>query len=237
DRTLASLAGFGRAVSEWTKHREGALRGWIKCSDGRLYHPVVAEKAMEALKAKLEQRWKTECARIKKHNQRHGTDLQIHDLDTWMSLGCPQGQVLYVPGTGTDVPRDKTAKERGQDADVPINDDDGPDSVPRETHSKGQGEGQGQGHKEKRSGGDTSRAPAHEDPPPAAPPDDPEIPAEPPEPPATIPDEAPKRATQIAVLLRRNGADPRTLPNDRRIADWARDGVTDAQVLLALETA
>lgn len=80
-------------------------------------------------------------------------------------------------------------------------------------------------------------APAHEDPPPAAPPDDPEIPAEPPEPPPTIPDEAPKRATQIAVLLRRNGADPRTLPNDRRIADWARDGVTDAQVLLALETA
>lgn len=80
-------------------------------------------------------------------------------------------------------------------------------------------------------------APAHENPPPAAPPDAPEIPVEPPEPPATIPDEAPRRATQIAVLLRRNGADPRTLPNDRRIADWARDGVTDAEVLLALETA
>ncbi|MGS1116003.1 YdaU family protein [Castellaniella sp. UC4442_H9] len=56
-------------------------------------------------------------------------------------------------------------------------------------------------------------------------------------PPAAIPDEAPKRATQLAVLLRRNGADPRTLPNDRRIAEWVRDGVTDAEALRALETA
>ncbi|WP_368641744.1 DUF1376 domain-containing protein [Castellaniella ginsengisoli] len=81
-------------------------------------------------------------------------------------------------------------------------------------------------------------APAHEAEPLAAPPDAPEIPAEPPESPRPpIPDDAPKRATQIAVLLRRNGADPRTAPNDRHIADWARDNVTDAQVLQALETA
>lgn len=81
------------------------------------------------------------------------------------------------------------------------------------------------------------RLPAHEDPPPAAPPDALEIPADPPGPPAAIPDEAPKRATQIVVLLRRNGADPRIVPNDRHIAGWVRDGVTDTQVLLALETA
>jgi hypothetical protein len=78
-------------------------------------------------------------------------------------------------------------------------------------------------------------APAHEAAPPAAPPDPGE--PDPSEPPGTIPDEAPARATQIAVLLRRNGADPRTVPNDRRIADWARDGVTDAEVLQALEAA
>lgn len=83
-------------------------------------------------------------------------------------------------------------------------------------------------------------APAHEAPPPAAPTPDPEAsddPPAPPGPPGTIPDDAPKRSTQIAVLLRRNGADPRTAPNDRHIADWARDNVTDAQVLQALETA
>lgn len=237
DRTLASLAGFGRAVSEWTKHREGALRGWIKCSDGRLYHPVVAEKAMEALKAKLEQRWKTECARIKKHNQRHGTDLQIHDLDTWMSLGCPQGQALPVPGTNPLGPRDGQGHEQGQESNVPRNYRDCPDSVPRETHSKGQGEGQGQlKEKEEAAAAPPPRACVREASP-AAPPNALEIPADPPGPPAAIPDEAPKRATQIVVLLRRNGADPRIVPNDRHIAGWVRDGVTDAQVLLALETA
>lgn len=30
----------------WPKMRERALHGWVKCDDGRLYHPVVAEKAL-----------------------------------------------------------------------------------------------------------------------------------------------------------------------------------------------
>ncbi|WP_265280655.1 YdaU family protein [Verminephrobacter aporrectodeae] len=51
DIVLAELAGFGRAVSEWKKVREVALRGWIKCSDGRFYHPGIADKAREAWEA------------------------------------------------------------------------------------------------------------------------------------------------------------------------------------------
>lgn len=45
---LANLCGYGRALKEWKKIREGALRGWVLCSDGRLYHPVVAEKSIKA---------------------------------------------------------------------------------------------------------------------------------------------------------------------------------------------
>lgn len=37
----------------WKAVREHALRGWVLCSDGRLYHPVVAEKALEAWVEKL----------------------------------------------------------------------------------------------------------------------------------------------------------------------------------------
>ncbi len=48
DVELSRLAGFGRAVREWMKVREGALHGWVLCSDGRFYHPVIAEKALEA---------------------------------------------------------------------------------------------------------------------------------------------------------------------------------------------
>lgn len=47
DRLLAHLAGL--ALVKWKRVRAMALRGWIQCSDGRLYHPVIAEKALEAL--------------------------------------------------------------------------------------------------------------------------------------------------------------------------------------------
>ncbi len=53
DVMLARLAELGRDVESWKEIKEKSLRGWIKCSDGRLYHPVVAEKALEAWIEKL----------------------------------------------------------------------------------------------------------------------------------------------------------------------------------------
>jgi hypothetical protein len=132
DRVLANLAGYGRVVREWQKMREGALRGWITCTDGRMYHPVVAEKANEAWKGKLERLWRTECARMKKHFQRHEMPVVLPEFHDWLTSGRPQGQALPVPG---DIPN----LSRGQG---------------RETGSKGQGEGkgegQGQGQKKRR---------------------------------------------------------------------------------------
>ncbi|KQQ93644.1 hypothetical protein ASF77_22435 [Massilia sp. Leaf139] len=69
DRFLAKAAGYGRVVKEWMNVREGALHGWVKCADGRLYHPVVAEKALESWRAKLHHAWKKECDRIRKANK------------------------------------------------------------------------------------------------------------------------------------------------------------------------
>ncbi len=56
DVALARLAEFGRDTKAWRKVRAAALRGWVKCTDGRLYHPVVAEKALEGWLEKLAQR-------------------------------------------------------------------------------------------------------------------------------------------------------------------------------------
>ncbi|GBR03919.1 DUF1376 domain-containing protein [Acetobacter oeni] len=53
DRVLAHLSGAG---ARWKKVRDMALRGWVKCSDGRLYHPTVSEKACHAWKARIAQR-------------------------------------------------------------------------------------------------------------------------------------------------------------------------------------
>jgi len=58
DRVLAKAAGYGVAVKEFLKAKANAMRGWIKCSDGRLYHPVVASIALEV--------WET---KKKKHNE------------------------------------------------------------------------------------------------------------------------------------------------------------------------
>jgi hypothetical protein len=158
DKALAQYAGYGRVVKEWLKVRAGALRGWVKCADGRLYHAVVAEKANEAWLAKLRQRLKTECARIKKHNERHGTKLPFPEFDAWMGAGCPVGQPLFVPsdnlkaspGQGEGVGGDNAQKSQGT-----------PDGVASESDSKGQGEGQGQSINSPKppDGGSKGRAP------------------------------------------------------------------------------
>lgn len=70
DAILAQLAGFGRVIKEWKKVREGALHGWVKCSDGRLYHPAVAEKALEAWARRGEFRRKKEADRVRKSAER-----------------------------------------------------------------------------------------------------------------------------------------------------------------------
>jgi hypothetical protein len=49
DKLLARLAD----TQKWARVKDQALRGWVECSDGRLYHPVVAEKALEAWLEKL----------------------------------------------------------------------------------------------------------------------------------------------------------------------------------------
>lgn len=70
DAMLAKLLGYGRDVKGWQKLRSGgALRGYVKCADGRLYHPVVAEKANEAWRRKKEQRDRTEKARLARMSQ------------------------------------------------------------------------------------------------------------------------------------------------------------------------
>jgi hypothetical protein len=145
DDVLADLAMCD--PKRWKKIKTEALRGWVKCSDGRLYHPVVAEKARESFKGKLEQRWRSECGRIKKHNERHGTKLPRPDFDEWMSLGCPQGQMLPVP-------RDTDTLSQGQQQLVP-----GDIGSKREGERKGQGQGEGQGELKKTTSSSSAKLP------------------------------------------------------------------------------
>lgn len=56
DQLLADYAGFGVAVSSWKRVRPVVLRGFIECSDGRLYHPFLAKVVMSSWRARLADR-------------------------------------------------------------------------------------------------------------------------------------------------------------------------------------
>lgn len=56
DSLLANYAGYGDQIASWKRVRPQALRGWILCSDGRLYHEVLATIALEAWERRTESR-------------------------------------------------------------------------------------------------------------------------------------------------------------------------------------
>lgn len=67
DRILAHLSGAGTA---WKKLKPMALRGWVECDDGRLYHPVVAEQALLAWEERVAYRADRDAAAERKRNER-----------------------------------------------------------------------------------------------------------------------------------------------------------------------
>lgn len=68
DASLARLAEFARDLKSWRKVKTMALYGWQEASDGRLYHPVVAEKALEGWIEKLRQRKASATGNAKRYD-------------------------------------------------------------------------------------------------------------------------------------------------------------------------
>lgn len=99
DVNLAQYAGFGRMVDHWLKVRERALWGWIKATDGRLYHPVVAEKANEAWLSKHKLAYDKLSERIRKRNKGRPENglvpLEIPEFEAWLDAGRPLERTLF----------------------------------------------------------------------------------------------------------------------------------------------
>jgi hypothetical protein len=70
DRILAHLSG---TASRWKRVKEMCMRGWVLCDDGRYYHPVIAEKAMEAWREREEyqERQENETTRLQQFRAEH----------------------------------------------------------------------------------------------------------------------------------------------------------------------
>jgi len=72
DRKLAWMFRFGsdaEAIAKWKAARAaGALYKWYEASDGRLYHPVVASKVLDAIATRAAQKNRTAAARAHRYN-------------------------------------------------------------------------------------------------------------------------------------------------------------------------
>lgn len=115
DRILAHLTGAGK---RWAKVKAMALRGFVRCSDGRLYHPVVCEKVNEAWAMRQRQRERSASGNAKRWG--------------WgkSSPGDPRGDAAGDPGG--DPHGDAGGDRAGHATGDPTWD------------RKGQGQGQGQ---------------------------------------------------------------------------------------------
>lgn len=212
DKTLASLAGFGRAVGEWEKHKAGALRGWIKCSDGRLYHPVVAEKANESWAAKHAHAHRKLLERLRKKGVPKD---DFPSFEQWFSAGMPKDWVMDSagnPNSSGGKNLDSSGSESG---------------IPAENALKGQGQGQGQGEEKNISPqtplAGSGRPDFGEDPPRVDPPAAPE----------ELPGPSPTATGAMAGALRKVGVT--VASHNPVLRGWVNDGFTVVQALEAVE--
>lgn len=220
DRILAHLA--GKDLSAWRKVRNMALRGFVKRSDGRLYHPVVAEKAIEAMRRREEHQASKEGDNDRKREEREDRKLLFEALRA-------VGVILPAKGTTTSHLRE-VAATRGMYIVVT----EGHKVVtvtPKGSHKESHGAVTPKTGTYKKEGAAATshvHATAHDDGP-APPPLDGEKTAE-------------ELAMAVAVWLRRKeqarGKQPRgTQSNDPRIAAWIKVGVTGLQLAEANDLA
>lgn len=130
---------------KWPEVRADVMRGWVKCSDGRLYHPVVVEKANESWNSKVAKRWKNECDRLRKENyHREKKKLPPVEMPTKPALvefrfeaGSEEPEEIpSETGTGSVENRDVAAATPQIPTENPLK------GQVRDREGKGQGQGQ-----------------------------------------------------------------------------------------------
>ena len=107
DVALCRLAGLGRDAKAWKRVKSAALRGFIMCSDGRLYHRQLAGWALQAWDRRRRERdrkakWRASQERTPEQGQRRGRD-----------AGHTTGQDASGDGSGT---RERRGEERRGDS-------------------------------------------------------------------------------------------------------------------------
>ena len=116
DVTLARLAELGRDVRAWRRIKRKALRGWVRCRDGRIYHRVVAEKALEAWIEKLGQRKSGGIGNAKRWGAEFdlpALDRELDDAVRRLNLLNANSRVFARRFVKEHITRTNTLKEQG----------------------------------------------------------------------------------------------------------------------------
>ncbi|MBB3257687.1 hypothetical protein F4827_002552 [Paraburkholderia bannensis] len=145
DEWLAKRAGYwhkGKLDPTWHEVRDGALHGWIKCNDGRLYHPVLAEKVNASWFSKHRHAHDKLGERMRKRNkarvEKGQLPLEMPDLEAWIEMGRPLERELF-PEEFPNLSAGKTTASAGsvvqsqrKSSYLPTETDDCSDGIPLE---------------------------------------------------------------------------------------------------------
>lgn len=118
DRELAKHAGLPRQVERWAALKADALRGFIRCSDGRLYHKLIAEKALETWIERLQYRKRSAKGNASRYGRGRSPeefDAAILEaktkLEALRSKGSPSRSGDAIPH-GSEGDRDRDSEKK-----------------------------------------------------------------------------------------------------------------------------
>jgi hypothetical protein len=122
DVKLSAFGGYGRAVGEWLKVKEQALRGFTLCADGRLYHSYLSVVVNEAWVDHLKHLYKRLSDRLSKAHRR------VPSFQEWSAVGNPNDwpfdSTPSPPGPPQNSAKRKTEKSARKSMDSLRNSED-----------------------------------------------------------------------------------------------------------------
>lgn len=132
EKMLCSLAGFGRDLKAWRSLSADALHGFVECSDGRLYHPVIAEKAIESGSKKKKQGSQTAAATEARRLAKIQRDEAAAEEERQRNVARNVNVTSHVeaPETKRNDVQGRGEERRGEEKTVPE-----PDQKKRESNS------------------------------------------------------------------------------------------------------
>lgn len=109
DVDLCRLAELGRDQKTWLKVKKGAMHGWQRASDGRLYHPVVAEVVMEAWEKRSKASTKGKAGASKRWGSGNATATKSNS--TGIGTGNARAIAQAMPGDSKGQGREEKGRK------------------------------------------------------------------------------------------------------------------------------